>query len=75
MPVALQRLISKSPQLKPLPYNEVKLDVKPGVAEVEIENKATNIERVSKLAEAHGYRAAEKTLSTIKTKLEERKEL
>ena len=75
VPVALQRLLSKSPQLRPLPYNNVKMDMKAGVAEVEIENKATNIEKVSKLAEAHGYRSAEKTLKTIQTKLDERKEL
>lgn len=75
VPVALQRLLAKSPQLRPLPYNDVKMDVKDGIAEVEIENKATNIENVSKLAEAHGYRAAEKTLKTIQTKLDERRQL
>lgn len=75
VPVAIQRLVAKSPQLRPLPYNNVKMEMKDGIAEVEIENKATNIEKVSKMAEAHGYRSAEKTLKTIQTKLNERRQL
>ena len=75
VPVALQRLISKSPQLRPLPYNRVELKEEDGELSVEIENKASGIERVSNMAEANGYRAAEKTLRVMQQYMDRNREI
>lgn len=65
VPAALQRLIGKSPQLRPLPYNRVTLESENGETSVEIENKGTGIERAAPMAESHGYASAMNTLSHI----------
>lgn len=75
VPAAIQRLLSKSPALRQLPYSESALEEKDGEVSVEIENKATGIERVSAMAEANGYRAAEKTLKVMQQFMDREREI
>jgi hypothetical protein len=76
VPVAIQRLLRKSPKLQSLDFNKNKIIENGDTVAVEIENDVARIERYGKMAEKAGYTNAEKALRVqLRLLAEKQKEL
>ena len=62
VPIGIQRLLNKSPNLESLPYSHTELEKEEDSVAVTIENRAENIEKYAKPAEAYGYKKVQQEL-------------
>ena len=71
VPVALQRLMKKSPNLKNLPYNKVRLEQNDAITAVDIENEAETSGGWGDFSKERGYISARKALAVRLRKIAE----